>query len=146
MTQPTKINGTKRRKRGQGLVEVCVGIIFLVVMALAILDLGVFVMGGDICGGLAKQAARAAGNATDQTSATTAMNSVGTNFKASSMYKNMSLAMTRYDNTTNGIVTVVCTVTIVIPVAVPILGISSEYQIKTQASEPIVGIAPANPT
>ncbi|HEY9754109.1 MAG TPA: hypothetical protein V6C97_02985 [Oculatellaceae cyanobacterium] len=136
----------KRRKRGQGLIEVCVGIIFLVIMALAILDLGVFVMGGDICGGVAKQAARAAGNATDQPTAAAAVTNVGTQFKASSMYKNLSLAMTRYDNSTNGIVSVVCTVTIVLPVAVPILGIGPEYQIKTQASEPIVGIAPANPT
>ena len=137
---------TVRKRRGQGLIEVIVGLVFLVAMALAILDLGVFVMGGDICGGLAKQAARAAGNAGTPAEATIAVANIFSQFKPSAMYQNLSLTMTQYDNTTTGIVTVVCNVTIVLPVSVPLLGIGPSYAIKTQATEPIVGIAPAPQT
>lgn len=130
------------RGRGQGLIEVCVGAIFLVIIGLAILDLGVFVMGGDVCGGLAKQAARAAGNAADPTEAANAVADVASKFQPSNVYKNLVLTMVKFDNTTTGAVTVTCSVTIVLPVSIPLIGVGPQYLITTQATEPIVGIAP----
>ena len=100
-------------------------------------------MGGDICGGLAKQAARAGANAPDPANAAIAVANIGTQFKPSAMYKNVVLTMVEYDTgNASGICSVVCNVTIVLPVAVPLLGVGPEYQIKVQATEPIVGIAP----
>jgi hypothetical protein len=131
---------------GQGLVEVCVGAIFLVAIGLAILDLGTFVMGGDVCGTLSKQAARAAGNAASPTEAQLAVASVQSTFKPTSVYQNLSLTMTNFDNTTTGAATVVGQVTVILPVSIPLLQIGPSYTIKTQATEPIVGIAPAPQT
>jgi hypothetical protein len=137
---------TQRLAKGQGLIEVCVGAIFLVMIGLAILDLGTFVMGGDVCGSLAKQAARAAGNAGTPAEAQQAVQSVQGQFKPSNVYQNLSLTMTNFDNTTTGLATVVGQVTIVLPVSVPFLQIGPSYTIKTQATEPIVGIPPADQT
>jgi hypothetical protein len=135
-----------RFAKGQGLVEVCIGAIFLVTIGLAMLDLGTFVMGGDVCGNLAKQAARAAGNASSPTEAIQAVQSVQSQFKPTNVYQNLSLTMTNFDNTTTGLATVVGQVTIILPVSVPFLQIGPSYTIKTQATEPIVGIAPAPQT
>jgi hypothetical protein len=134
------------RAKGQGLVEVCIGAIFLVAIGLAILDLGTFVMGGDVCGTLSKQAARAAGNAASPSEAQQAVASVQSTFKPSNVYKNLSLTMTNFDNTTTGVATVVGQVTVILPVSIPLLQIGPSYTIKTQATEPIVGIAPAPQT
>ena len=134
------------RANGQGLVEVCVGAIFLVAIGLAILDLGIFVMGGDVCGTLSKQAARAAGNAATPAEAQLAVASVQTTFHPSNVYQNLSLTMTNFDNTTTGAATVVGQVTVILPVSIPLLQIGPSYVIKTQATEPIVGIAPAPQT
>lgn len=139
-------NPKERRKNGQGLVEVCVGAVFLVVIGLAILDLGTFVLGGDVCSNLAKQAARAAGNAASAAEAQQAVQNVHEQFKASNVFRDLSLTMTNFDNTTTGLTTVAGRLTIVLPVAVPLLQIGPAYTIQTQATEPIVGIAPAPQT
>ena len=73
----------RRGPRGQSIIEVLVGSIVLVPIVLAIIDLAVVYIGGDICNGLAKQAARAAANASDLAEATTAVADGGTRFNKS---------------------------------------------------------------
>ena len=136
----------RRGPRGQSIIEVLVGSIVLVPIVLAIIDLAVVYIGGDICNDLAKQAARAAANASDLAEATTAVADVETNFNKSPTYKNLVLKLDKYDGTHDGMANVKCTVTIVLPVPIPFLSLGPEMTIKTQASEAIVGIAPPRPT
>ncbi len=137
---------TIRRKRGQSLIEILVGSIVLVPLVLAIIDLAVVIMGGDICHELAKQAARAAANSATVGEATTAVADVETNFVKSSTYQSLVLKLQKYDGTHDGIASVLCTVTILLPVPIPFLKVGPTFSIETQASEPIVGIAPPRPS
>jgi hypothetical protein len=135
-----------RHPRGQSIVEVMVGSIVLVPIILAILDLAVVVIGGNICNDLSKQAARAAANASQASDAAASVLDIQNNFHASGTYKNLTLKLDRYDGTPDGSTTVVCSVTIVLPVPVPFLGVAPTMDIKTQATEAIVGIAPPPPS
>lgn len=138
-------NFASRRKRAQSIVEVMVGSIVLVPIILAIFDLAVVVIGGNICHDLSKQAARAAANASQISDANASVQDIQNNFHASGTYKNLSLKLDRYDGTPDGSTTVLCSVTIVLPVPVPFLGVGPTMDIKTQATEAIVGIAPPPP-
>ncbi len=135
-----------RRPTGQNLVEILVGSIVLVPIVLAIIDLAVVVIGGDICNDLAKQAARAAANSSSLAEATAAVADVEANFNKSPTYQGLVLKLDKYDGTPDGLASVQCSVTIVMPVPVPFLNVGPTMNIKTQASEAIVGIAPPRPS
>ncbi len=135
-----------RRPTGQNLVEILVGSIVLVPIVLAIIDLAVVVIGGDICNDLAKQAARAAANSSTLAEATAAVADVEANFTKSPTYQGLVLKLDKYDGTPDGLASVQCSVVIVMPVPVPFLNVGPTMSVKTQASEPIVGIAPPRPT
>jgi hypothetical protein len=134
-----------RTGRGQSLIETVVGGVILVPIVLAIIDLAVVVLGGEICNDLAKQAARAAANAGDRVEAVTAVADVQNHFVASSTYTGMILSLSRYDGTPDGLASVQGGVTINLPVPVPFLNIGPSMGVKSQATEAIVGIAPPPP-
>lgn len=134
-----------RRPRGQSLIEILVGSIVLVPLVLAIIDLAVVIMGGDICHELSKQAARAAANTSSLAEATTAVADVQANFVKSPTYQVLVLKLQKYDGTHDGIASVICNVSILLPVPIPFLKVGPTFSVETQASEPIVGIAPPRP-
>lgn len=117
----------------------------LVPVVLAIIDLAVVVIGGEIVNDLAKQAARAAANSVDAAEANTAVQDVVKTFSTSPTYKNLTLSLDKYDGTHDGQTTVLASVTVVLPVPVPFLNVGPTIALKTQATEAIVGIAPPRP-
>lgn len=130
-----------RTRAGQGISETLVGGLILIPIVLSCIDLAVLVFSGEICSDLAKQASRAAANAPNAASAQAAVTDIQTRYHAPRTLKSFSLTMQRYDNTADGIVTVSCSVIILLPVSIPWFGIGPEVPIQTQHTEPIVGIA-----
>lgn len=126
-----------RGHRAQSIIEVLVGIMVLVPIALALLDLGCVVIAGNIAGNLAKQAARAAGSSTSQALANAALQDTLKQFPASPIIKNPQLQLTTYDTTT-AIVTVKANVDVGLPVPLPFINGGGPVKIQTQASEPLV--------
>lgn len=135
----------RRNGRGQSITEVIIGGMVLVPVVLAIIDLAVVVIGGEIVNDLAKQAARAAANSVDGAEANTAVQDVVKTFSTSPTYKNLTLSLDKYDGTHDGQTTVLASVTVVLPVPVPFLNVGPTIALKTQATEAIVGIAPPRP-
>jgi len=130
-----------RKGFGQGIAETLAGAIILIPIVLSCIDLAVLVFSGEICSDLAKQAARAAANAPGSAPAQAAVTNIQTNYKSTVTLKSMKLTMVKYDNTSDGVVTVSCAVTIILPVSIPFLGVGPDVPIQTQHTEPIVGIA-----
>jgi hypothetical protein len=141
--QPSRRAG--RAGRGQSIVEVVVGGLILVPVVLAIIDLAVVVLGGEICNDLAKQAARAAANAASQPEALASVADVQSHFHASGTYSGLTLVLSQYDGTPTGIATVQSSVIINLPVPVPLLHVGPNMGVKSQATESIVGIADPRP-
>jgi len=141
----SKAKSTSRKRSGQSITEVLIGGMILVPIVLAITDLAVVVMGGELVNDLAKQAARGAANAKDNGEAATAVADVQTTFTKSPTYKNLVLKLDKYDGTYDGQTTVQASVTVVLPVPIPFLNVGPEMALKTQATESIVGIAPPRP-
>lgn len=131
-----------RRRRGQSLIEVMVGGLILVPLVLAVIDMSVVAIGGELVGRLCKEGARAAANASNAAGANSAVADVASTFQPSGSFQGMNLTITNYDGTYDGRVTVVCNVTVVLPVSVPLLGIGPTVPVASQFSEAIVGIAP----
>ena len=140
-----KDNSMSRSRRGQSLIETVVGGVILVPVVLAIIDLAVVVLGGEICNDLAKQAARAAANAAGRPEAVLAVADVQSHFNASSTYSGLSLTLSQYDGTADGLASVQGGVTITLPVPIPFLNVGPNMGVKSQATEAIVGIAPPRP-
>jgi hypothetical protein len=136
---------TVRPARGQSIIEVVVGGLILVPIVLAIIDLAVVVLGGEICNDLAKQAARSAANAGSQPEALAAVVDVQSHFHASGTYSGLTLTLSQYDGTPTGIATVQSSVTIILPVPIPFLNVGPSMGVKSQATETIVGIADPRP-
>lgn len=130
------------RASGQSILEVLLGCLVLVPIALAIIDLAVVVIGGEIVSDLAKQAARAAGNSPSMAEATTAVADVQSQFSKSPTYQNLSLKLTRYDGTYDGQTTVVAAVTVLLPVPIPFLRVGPTIDLNAQASDAIVSLPP----
>lgn len=134
--------------RAQSLVEAVAGIMIMVPLALALLDLSVYVIGGNICNNLAKEAARAAANSGTRGDAVNSLTQTKKLFAASTMYPNIDLQLSRYDQGAGGAAqyggqtTVVAVVTVKMPVAVPLLGVPNTMQIQTQSSEPLLAAIP----
>lgn len=145
MSKSTKQIWKRRNGRGQSITEVIIGGMVLVPVVLAIIDLAVVVIGGEIVNDLAKQAARAAANSVDGAEANTAVQDVVKTFSTSPTYKNLTLSLDKYDGTHDGQTTVLASVTVVLPVPVPFLNVGPTIALKTQATEAIVGIAPPRP-
>lgn len=136
---------SSRKKHGQSLTEVLVGGIVLVPIVLAIIDLAVVVIGGELVNDLAKQAARGAANANSQSEAAAAVVDVQSSFSKSPTYKNLNLKLEKYDGTNDGLTTVLASVIVVLPVPLPFLKLGPEMALKTQATEPIIGIPDPRP-
>jgi len=141
---PGRTSGA-RQSRGQSIIEVLVGGVILVPIVLAIIDLAVVVLGGEICNDLAKQAARAAANAGTQVDAQTAVDNVKSHFTVSGTYSNVTLNLSSYTAAYDGTATVQSSLTITLPVPVPFLNVGPTMGVKSQATEAIVGIAPPTP-
>lgn len=137
------------RDHAQSLVEAVVGLIILVVIVLAILDISVLIMAGTISDNLAKQAARAAANTTDSASANKAVQDAQKQFPASGTYKSATLTLVGFNPqkpTTNynymGSVTVQAKVTVQLPVPIPLLNVGPTIDISANQTEPIVAVPP----
>lgn len=146
MKKRRKSTALVRRRRskaaGQSILEVLLGCLVLVPIALAIIDLAVVVIGGEIVSDLAKQAARAAGNSPTMAEATTAVADVQTQFSKSPTYQNLALKLARYDGTYDGQVTVTSSVTVLLPVPIPFLHVGPTIDLNAQASDAIVSLPP----
>lgn len=135
-------NLLQRRGRGQSILEVMLGCLVLVPVVLAIFDIAVMVIGGEIVSDLAKQAARAAGNAQTMAEATAAVADVQSQFSKSPTYQKLTLKLTRWDGTYDGQATVSAEVTVLLPVQIPLLHVGPTVDINTQATDAIVALAP----
>jgi len=131
---------SRGRRRGQGIAEVAAASLILIPFALAIVDLGALLLSGITCTDLAKQASRAAANSANQSEAQGAVADVLAKSQVASSFQAFNLKLSRFDNTAGGVATVTCTVTVSLPVAVPLLGVGPKFPLQTQHSEPIVGI------
>ena len=135
-----------KNNKGQSIIEVVVGGVILVPIVLAIIDMAVVVLGGEICNDLAKQAARAAANTANKVDALAAVLDVQNHFAASNTYSGLYLTLSQYDGTYDGLATVQGGVTITLPVPVPFFNVGPNMGVKSQATEAIVGIPPPRPT
>jgi hypothetical protein len=99
-------------------------------------------LGGELCTELAKQSARAAANAPNMQSAQAAVNDTVNNYKSPVAFQSLNLTLQRYDNTSDGILTVTCSANLSLLVPIPFIGVGVKIPIQAQHSEPIVGIAP----
>ena len=140
--RPPQSLSIERRQKGQSLIEVLIGGLILIPIALAVIDLSVLVIGGQICNDLAKQASRAASIASSSAGATAAIADVQSKFQTSSTFQSLSLKMLKYDATSDGIVSVGCSVTVVLPISIPVFNVGPNVPIQTQHTTPIVGISP----
>lgn len=143
------IRNKRRTAKAQSLVETVAGLVVLVPVVLALLDIGVLVIAGTISNNLAKQAARAAANTTDEKAADLAVQDAAKQFPASSTFTNAKLSIRDYDPQKGskaynymGSVTVDATVTVVLPVPVPMFNVGPSVNISTQSTEPIVAVPP----
>lgn len=133
---------SKKYAKGQSIIEVMVGGFILIPLLLAIIDVSVVAIGGELVNRLSKEAARAAANCSNKTLADAAVVDIKNTFQPSSTFKNLNIAITDYVGTADGQLTVVCDVTVVLPVSVPLLKVGPTIPVKTQFTEAIVGIAP----
>jgi len=133
-----------RSFKGQCVIELVLCGLVLVPVALGLVDLSVLIIGGQLSGDLAKQAARAASVAASLNAAQAAVAAVQTNYHASNTFQSLNLQLLRFDNTAAGIVSVSCSVSVVLPASIPMLNIGPNVSIQTQHSEPIVGIVPSS--
>ena len=134
----------RRAFKGQCLVETLVGAMIIVPLLMACLDLSVLVIGGQICNDLSKQAARSASLATSSQDAQTAVQNVQRTHPSNETFQGLSLSLSEYDGTPDGLVSVTCGVDVRLPVPVPFLGVPASFAIQTQHTEPIVGISQFN--
>ncbi len=125
-----------RAKRGSGLIEAILAATILVPIALFLLDLTVMIIANSMNDTAAKNAARAAANQPNGTSAHAAAEKALASFQASSIVK--SLALSEFDYPPKGIgsVSVVTVMEVKLPVPVP--GFAG-YTFKAGDVEPIVG-------
>jgi hypothetical protein len=141
-TQHRKL--ASRTRRGQCLLEAITGGFILIVFGLACADVAWLMLGSEICTDLAKQSARAAANAPNMQSAQAAVNDIVSKYNSPIAFQSLSLTLQRYDNTPDGILTIVCSANVSLLVPIPLIGVGTKIPIQTQHSEPIVGIAPGS--
>ena len=100
-SKSTKQIWKRRNGRGQSITEVIIGGMVLVPVVLAIIDLAVVVIGGEIVNDLAKQAARAASSGDPVTANQRAQAIVArANQQGSSMLSNFTLTGTTFNPAT----------------------------------------------
>lgn len=109
-----------RRNKGQSLVEVMVGLIILVPIGLAALDLVVFTQATQANEQLAETAARAAASAGSQSGAQQNAQDVMQRFQPSSIMPSAEISSVQF-NTGTQMVTVTTTMQVQVPVPMPFL-------------------------
>lgn len=92
-----------RKTKGQGLVEVCAGIMVLIPLSLFMLDMMVLVTTNVINDAAAKNAARAAANQADLNAAKSAAMKALEHFKKSSIITDLSLETFDYPASKDGV-------------------------------------------
>lgn len=125
-----------REKRGSSLVETTVGSIFIVMVALFLLDVASIVICQTQNDALAKHCARAASNQPTQPEAKAAVDDVVAEFKASGGGSKICLFDKYSMNYTNAQVLVTTQVTCNFPVPIP-FG-PAYMQFASEATEPVV--------
>ncbi|CAN5414133.1 hypothetical protein BH11CYA1_BH11CYA1_44360 [soil metagenome] len=140
------LNNNKRANRGSSLVETVVGCIFIVIIALFLVDVAAIVICQTQNDALAKHCARAASNFEDKPKAQVAVDDVVNQFLAS----NGGSKICVFNNTVleypagSAQVLVVSTVVCNFPVPIPLVGTSS-IAMKSEATEPVVAdVVPPN--
>lgn len=126
----------QRRNRGTSIIEVLIGSIFFVPIALFALNLVTIVMTTQINDHLAKDAARAAANQVSQAEAKDAALKTLSQFQTSSVVQKVSMEEIAYDSSSNGQVQVRTSIEVRFPVPFP--GFESR-KFVAQSVEPIVG-------
>ncbi len=130
----------KRTRKGSGLIEAVTAAIILVPLALAMLDLIMVVIANCLNDTAVKNAARAAANQGDGTSALNAAQNALEKFAASQIIKGIELEISGFDYPANKeAVTVETKMTVHLPVPVPGFG-SIDFMAKDV--EPIVDTDP----
>jgi len=128
-------------KNGQAIIETLVGLVVLVPLCLFLLDVGCLVLGQSANDGLAKHAARAAANKTNAVDAQTAAQAVVDAFGTSGIIIAKSLVAGNFNfDPVAGQVTVQTQVTVILPIVIPFLPGSVQFQ--AQQTEPVVALPP----
>lgn len=134
---------SKRTKRGSSLIETVVGCIFIVIIALFLVDVAAIVICQTQNDALAKHCARAAANFENKLKAQSAMDDVVNQFLASNGGSKICVLN---NSPTNPLleypagaaqVLVVSTVVCNFPVPIPLVG-TSYMSMKSEATEPVV--------
>jgi Flp pilus assembly protein TadG len=129
---------TKQEFRGQSILEVAVGMLILIPIVLAILDLVVLVLGQEANNDLAKRAARAASHYATDGQARTAADQVINSFQSSKILTNPTKAGFQYN--VNGNVVVETSLQVNLPVPVPFTKNLNNQVMRARATEPIVSL------
>ena len=98
---------SKKYAKGQSIIEVMVGGFILIPLLLAIIDVSVVAIGGELVNRLSKEAARAAANCSNKTLADAAVVDIKNTFQPSSTFKNLNIAITDYVGTADGQLTAI---------------------------------------
>jgi hypothetical protein len=139
-----KATSTNRRaKHGSSLIETVVGSIFIVIIALFLVDVAAIVICQTQNDALAKHCARAASNFDTQPKAQQAINDVIAQFQASNGGSKICVYLGNTLNYQAAQVLVVTTVECNFPVPIPLVG-TSYITMRSEATEPVVAdvIAP----
>ncbi len=127
--------------KGQGILEVVVGLLVLVPMGLAMLDLAAIVLANQANDEIAKRAARAAASQSTLSSARTVVKQLKDGIKAAGMIRTVDvLSVVEFATTGDQGVRVRSTITVCLPVPIPFVANSGSLKFTAEALEPIVGI------
>jgi Tfp pilus assembly protein PilV len=126
----------RRAQRGSQLAEALVIGIFILMIALALIDLIVMVMANNVNDATAKNAARAAANEPTYPKALEAAQRAVKGRKGQSSGFISSLILQKLDYTDNNIVSATTKMELQLPIPVP--GIGGRFEFLAQATEPIV--------
>lgn len=123
----------RRSTRGTSIIEMVVGSCFLIPIALVAVDLASLTMSEQVNDHIARDAARAAANQLDQSTATAAATRAINMFKTNTLIRDVHLDQCIYSD---GAVQVKTTVDVKVPA--PFFGFSGKKMIA-QSFQPIVG-------
>jgi len=131
----------RRSRKGQGILEVMVGLLVLVPLALAMLDLAAIVLANQANDEIAKRAARAAASQSTRSSASTAVSQLKDSIKPTGMIKSVDeLAVVDFATSGTQEVRVRSKISLALPVPIPFVHNSANLKFAAEAVEPIVGI------
>jgi len=135
------VSTARYSQKGQGLLEVMVGLLVLVPIGLAMLDLAAIVLANQANDEIAKRAARAAASQSTLSSASTTVRQLKDSMKAAGMIKTLDeLSVVEFATGGDQGVRVRSRITLALPVPIPFIPNSGNLKFVAEAVEPIVGI------